>query len=155
MTAVHEQDAAAVFDTLMPTTRSAFDTVAREQRRMRALIERSYPREEQARALAHFYPQATSGRDLFRLLYPRRFADDFQRRLGPQAKARVTLDPAGNSATCERSGGAPFRFGRTVAGTWGMGELDAEWDLAQVRAVHDADTVRENARLYSQTNGAR
>lgn len=152
MSAVHEQDAAAVFDSLLQTTQWSFHTVAKQQRNMRGLIASSYPREAQEAALARLLPEAGSGRDLFRLLYPKRHAEDFQRRLGHGAP-HVQIEPSGSAASCAREKGRPFRFVRTESGRWGMSELDAEWDAAQLRAVHDFDTVRENARLYTMIKG--
>ncbi len=151
LSAVHERDAAAVFDALLLTTQWSFHSVAKEQRKMRTLIETSYPREEQAPALARLLPEASDGQDLFRQLYPRRYAEAFQRRLGQGPVSLRVTDAA--AATCAREHGEPFPLARTSNGRWGMAELNAEWDLAQLRAIHDLDTVRENARLYMTVKG--
>jgi hypothetical protein len=145
--AVRLGDASAVFDALLLPTQWSLHTVAKSQREMRRLIERSYPERERAAALQRLLPSAADGRALFEILYPVRYKKDFQRRLG---SGPITVTPAGSGAgaACVRAGGQPFRFAPDKKGRFGMSELDKEWELLAVRAVHDLATVRENARLY-------
>ncbi len=146
---VREGDAALVFDNLLQTTQWSIYTVAKVQAEMRALIQRSYPPAERQQALLRLPGGEASGDGpaLFRALYGPRYARDLQARLGSGAP-QMTVQ--GEEATCRRAQGQAFRFARGPGGRWGLAELDGEWELAKVRAIHDLDTVRENARLYER-----
>lgn len=145
---VRQGDGAQVFDALSRPTQWSLYSVARCQSEMRMLIMRDYPRQEQQAALARLVGgQSRSGRDLFQRIYGERYAQAFQRRLG---QGPLRLQPDGEGVRCGREGGDLFRFERAEEGDWGMAELDREWEQAKVRAHHDLDTVRDNARLYRE-----
>ncbi|MCS6913284.1 MAG: hypothetical protein RMK29_08385 [Myxococcales bacterium] len=145
---VRQGDGAQVFDALFRPTQWSLYSVARCQSEMRKLILRDYPPAERQAALARLMDgQSNSGRDLFQRIYGERYAQAFQRRLG-QGPLRLQRD--GEAVLCGREGGEPFRFELAKEGGWGMAELDREWEQAKVRAHHDLDTVRDNARLYRE-----
>lgn len=148
--AIAEGDPSSVFEALLPTTQGSFHAVAKNHKKMRELILKSYPAAQQAAALGRLYgADASSGRDLFVRLYPARFEKDFTERLGT-GPMRVTAAEAGAAGVhhCSRQSGRPFLLAATASGKWGMSELDREWDDAQLRAHHDLSTVQKNAELY-------
>lgn len=147
---VREGDGAQVFDALLKSTQWSLYSVAKSHAEMRDLIERTYPQAERQKALGRLLPGGASGRDLFRSLYAARYEADLRRRVGPGAP-EVQRD--GEGATCRLPGKDPFRLGHDGEGRWGLVELDREWDQAKLRAVHDLDTVRDNARLYQGARG--
>lgn len=147
--AVSEGDGGGVFDSLVETTRWAFYTVQKNHRKMRDLVGETYPPAERPAALARLYgAEADSGRDLFIQIYPERYAASWSSRLGT-GELRVAPSPdKPTEYLCQRASGQPFRISRSASGKWGMSELNAEWDQAQLRAVHDLETVQKNADLY-------
>ena len=160
---ISEVDASTIFDALLPSTQWSLDTVAKNHRAMRALINKSYAVEQRPAALARLYgAEADSGRELFQLLYPTRYQAELERRTGsgpPQVRAEAAgAEPlAGNvveRAGCQRqqppAGAQPFRLGKMASGRWGLLELEREWDDAKLRSVHDLETVKKNAELFQQ-----
>jgi hypothetical protein len=160
---ISEVDASTIYDALLPSTQWSLDTVQKNHRAMRALINKSYAVEQRPAALARLYgAEADSGRELFQLLYPARYQTDFERRNGsgpPQVKPGAEAAEAAPSgvverATCQRqqppAGAMPFRLGKMQSGRWGLLELEREWDDAKLRAVHDLETVKKNAELFQQ-----
>ena len=51
-----------------------------------------------------------------------------------------------------REGKKAFRVARAASGRWGIADLDSEWEQAQLRAVHDLDTIRKNVDLYKRVS---
>ena len=151
--ALSEGDAGAAFDNLIQSTQWAFATVHKNQRRMRELIESSYPPGEQAAALARLYgADADSPRDLWGRVYNERYVKTLVEYLGEGAiKVTANLDrPA--ERLCQREGKKAFRLARAASGRWGIADFDAEWEQAQLRAVHDLDTIQKNADLYKRVS---
>lgn len=148
---IAEGDASAIFDTLPRPTQWAFFTVQKNHRKMKQIIESDYAPAERPAALARLYAaDADDGRALFQRLYAERYAAAFSARLGtgdPQVRPE-----GGSAALCSRGPGAgpPLRLSRGASGQWGLSELDVEWDQAQLRAVHDLETVQKNAELYKR-----
>lgn len=156
LSAVAEGDAPMIFDRLSQPTQWAMYTVQSQHAAMRALVQKSYPASEQAQALSRLYAaEAENGRDLFARLYPERYAASFHARLGSGA-AQVELGAGGAELLCRRANtaGPPFRFARDESGRYGLSELAAEWESAQLRATHDRATVEKNAEIYRQASGA-
>lgn len=157
--AVSEGDGGSVFDSLLETTRWAFFTVQKNHREMRQLVGDTYPPAERTAALARLYgADAESGRDLFIQIYPERYAAAWTSRLG-SGEPRLVPSPdstAGQASEflCQRSSGQPFRIRRTASGKWGMSELNSEWEQAQLRAIHDLETVKKNADLYRRLSAS-
>lgn len=147
--ALGEGDAGALFDGLLESTQWAFSTVQKNHRRMRKLIEAGYPRSEQPAAQSRLYgADADSGKELFMKLFPDRYAAAWNARLGTgDPVVRPSAEHPGE-LLCQRASGAPFRLARAPSRRWGVADLDAEWDQAQLRAVHDLETVSKNAELY-------
>lgn len=152
---IAEGDASTVFEALLQSTQWSFETVQKNHRKMRDLINEHYPVEQRPAALARLYgSEADSGRDLFQQLYTERYQADFQARAGSgPPRVQPGSDPDAR-ADCQRqqppAGAAPFRLGRMPSGRWGLLELDREWDDAKLRAVHDLETVKKNAELFQQ-----
>lgn len=162
--AVAEGDATLIFDQLSQPTQWALYTVQKNQARMRQLVQQSYPAGEQAQALSRLYAaDAENGRELFARLYAERYGASFRQRLGSGAvKAELVpsapsggASPVGGELHCHRAaaGGAAFRFVREASGRYGLVELAAEWEAAQLRATHDLATVEKNAEIYRQAGG--
>ena len=155
--AVSEGDASAVFDSLVSTTQWSFYTVVKNHRKMHDLIQASYPAEQQAAALGRLYAaDASSGRDLFARSYAERHEKDYGQRLGSgpvQVTATAPSDSGAQRRLCQRQSGQPFML-QAAAGKWGLGELDREWDEAQLRTFHDLITVQKNAELYRSVQPA-
>lgn len=149
--ALAEGDAGAAFDNLIESTQWSFATVQKNHRRMRDLIESSYPPAEQPAALARLYgANESSGRELWSRLYNERYAQFFAERQGTGA---VKVSPSLEHPTerlCGREGKKTFRLARAASGRWGIADLDSEWEQAQLRAVHDLDTIQKNADLYKR-----
>lgn len=162
LSAVREGDAAGVFDSLLENTQWAVYTVQKNHRKMRDLVEKNYPQGERAAAVARLYgAEADNGRELWTSLYPERYAASFTSRLGAgpaegtSRRARVvpsTEHPGEYS--CQSEGGQPFRLARSASGRLGIADLAAEWEQAELRAVHDLETVQKNADLYLRTGAA-
>lgn len=148
--AIAEGDPSSVFDALLQTTQWSFYSVAKNHKKMRALILDSYPAAQQAVALGRLYgAEASSGRDLFVRLYPERYEKDFNERLGTgPMQVQAAQAGAADTRLCSRQGGRPFLLKAAASGKWGLAELDREWDEAQLRAFHDLSTVKKNAELY-------
>jgi hypothetical protein len=158
--AIAEGDASAVFDGLLQTTQWSFYTVVKNHRQMRELILASYPAEQQPAALARLYgADADNGRELFMRLYPQRYEKSFTERLG-SGPLRVDKPAGGEGGAagapvrCQLQQGQPFTMQRAASGRWGLGELDREWDEAQLRTFHDLATVQKNAELYRKVRPA-
>lgn len=146
---IAEGDASAVFDTLPRPTQWAFFTVQKNHRKMKQIVESDYAPADRPAALARLYAaDEADGRALFQRLYTERYAAAFTARLGtgePQVRPE-----GGSAALCARGSGAGLRLVRAASGQWGLSELDVEWDQAQLRAVHDLETVQKNAELYKR-----
>ena len=52
--------------------------------------------------------------------------------------------------TLWRTGGSIFHFYRDDKGRWGFMEQRELWQRARERALHELETVKENAALYQQ-----
>ena len=149
LSGIREGDGAQVFDALLKSTRHSFYTVAQKHNQMRALIERDYPVEERRAALSRLLDGSSkSGQDLFVRLYTTRLASDFQRRMGNRKPIISKVDE--DQALCPKDGKEPFHLARDEKGRWGLSEFEREWDQAKLRAVHDLETVSDNARHYRQ-----
>ncbi len=149
--AVSEGDSSAVFDALLQSTQWSFYTVVKNQRKMHDLIDSSYPVALKPAALGRLYAaDASSGRDLFARLYTERFEKDYSQRLGSGPLKVSVTEPSSSGAQrrlCQRQNGQPFIL-QAAGSKWGLGELDREWDEAQLRTFHDLTTVQKNAELY-------
>ncbi len=159
--AVSEGDAGAVYDNLLETTQWGLHGVQSNHRRMRALIESSYPEHERAAALSRLYgAEADSGRDLFSRLYAERYAAEWSARLGLSGDKAAAASPLNVSASpgrageflCRRGSGRPFRLARSASGRFGVADISDEWEQAQLGAIHDLDTVERNANLYRRVS---
>jgi hypothetical protein len=156
--AVSEGDAGAVFDNLLDTTQWALMGVQKNHHRMHELIESSYPATEREAALARLYgATADSGRDLFIRLYPDRYAPAFLARIkaasGPESAAKVRPNPErAGEFFCQLGDSAPFRLAQAASGRFGLAELDSDWAQAQLRTIHDLETVEMNANLYRRVH---
>jgi hypothetical protein len=148
---ISEGDAGAVFENLLETTRWSFSTVAKNHRRMRTLVESSYPPAERSGALGRLYgADFDGGRELFNQIYSERYAAAWTSRLGSgEPLIKPSPDKPGQ-LTCQRAVGQPFSLARSPSGQWGVADLDLEWEQAQLRAVHDLETVKKNADLYKR-----
>ena len=147
---IGEGDAVGVFELLTQPTRWALYTVQKNHARMWTLVQTHYPPKERRVALSRLYAAAAEdGRDLFALLYEERYAADFAARLGT-GRLRITPGPTADVVFCGREGqaGAPFRLARDATWRFGLSELEAEWEQAQLRATHDLATVEKNAEIY-------
>lgn len=151
--ALAEGDAGAAFDNLIESTQWSFATVQKNHRRMRELIESSYPPAEKPAALARLYGASDgSGRDLWARLYSERYSQFFAERQGASGDA-IKVTPSSEhpgERLCGREGRKPLRVARAASGRWGIADLDSEWEQAQLRAVHDLETIQKNADLYKR-----
>lgn len=149
--ALAEGDAGAAFDHLIESTQWSLATVQKNHRRMRELIESSYPPAEQPAALARLYGASDgSGRELWARLYLERYAQFFAERQGAGAVQVTPSLERPAERLCGREGKKPLRVARAASGRWGIADLDSEWEQAQLRAVHDLDTIQKNADLYKR-----
>jgi hypothetical protein len=118
---------------------------------MRELIETSYPKSEQPAALARLYGAGVdSGRELWARLYSERYAQSFADRQGTGTVKVTPSSERPDERLCGREGRKPFHLARAASGRWGIADLDGEWEQAQLRAVHDLDTIQKNADLYQR-----
>lgn len=147
--AVSEGDAVGVFELLTQPTQWALYSVQKNHARMWTLVQADYPQKEQSAALSRlFAADARDGRELFSDLYEDRYAAGFAARLGT---GPIQVQRSGpDDARCQRqqTGGPPFHLARDPKGRFGLAELAAEWEQAQLRATHDLATVEKNAELY-------
>jgi hypothetical protein len=159
--ACEKKDSARLFDALDTPTQWSIESVHHAQREMKRLIDASYPPEERDRALARIPACAAEPEER-----PRRYF----RGLDGSAQLLADIDkrmfagsgqPVGSAREVEgtaevwRTGGSIFRFARDEKGRWGLSELRAEWEQAKVRAVHDLETVSNNAELYKKRAAVR
>lgn len=157
--AVDSGDGARLFDALDTPTQWAIETVHKSQREMRQLVVESYPPAERDAALQRI--PAACEEDLDRpRRYFRRLPDtaetvaDIKRRLhlGTGTPTGSIRRPDG-VAEVWREGGSLFHFDQDASGRWGDLELRATWERNKERALHELDTVRENAALYKRRAG--
>lgn len=159
---VREGDADLIFDYLLESTQWSFYTVQKNHRRMRDLVATSYPEHERAAALGRLYgAEDDSGRDLFGRLYTERYAESWAAAPGHSAtdenkdqaldRNSARVNPSAERPgeyLCQIEGLKPFHLVRSASGRWGVADIAAEWDQAQLRAIHDLETVEKNAALY-------
>jgi hypothetical protein len=146
--AIWEADGPAVYDALLLSTQWSISTVHTLHRDMAAEIQKHYPPSLVPGARARLYAAGKeSGRAMFGVLYHERYAPAFRARVAQ--KMPVQVEQA-DVAFCGPQAGNPFRLARSEVGdrTWGLTELDREWEDAKLRAFHDRDTVQKNVSLY-------
>lgn len=153
------KDAGRLYRALDTKTQWAIETVHRAQWEMQHLIVADYPPEARDQALARLPAACEEPLDRPRRYY-RRLDDtaatleELGRRLKlGEGKPVGSIDHQAGTASLWREGGAVFHFARDDKGRWGYAELRAEWERAAERALHDLDTVKENAALYRRARG--
>lgn len=153
------KDAGRLYLALDTQTQWAIETVHRAQREMQHLIVDAYPPEARDQALSRLPAACEEPLDRPRRYYRRldetaATLEDLARRLQLGAGKPVgSIDHRAGTAELWREGGSVFHFARDDKGRWGYSELRAEWQRAQERALHDLDTVKENAALYRRAGG--
>ncbi|MBL9004403.1 MAG: hypothetical protein JNJ46_09160 [Myxococcales bacterium] len=147
--AIAEGDAEGVFETLTQPTQWALYSVQKNHARMWALVQADYPQKEQSAAQSRLYAaDAHDGRELFSDLYEERYAAGFAARLGTGPIRTETVSTTEALCRRENHSGPPFRLARDSSFRFGLQELAAEWEQAQLRATHDLATVEKNAAIY-------
>ena len=148
--AVAAGDGAKLYECLDRATRRHIDGAFHDQELARTIIAAKYPEAEARAALAQL--EAAAEPDVERYFAHRARADklfeEYRRRLG-SVSGPLDKREDGQTAWVGRRDGAPFQFVHGKDG-WRFGELLARWTLEHDRAQHAVQTVRENARLYTE-----
>lgn len=148
--AVAAGDAAALYRTLDRRTRDLIDAAYRDEQMQRTIISAKYPEAELRAALGKL--EAAAEPDAERYFAHRaraeRVIESYRKRLG-SVSGPILKREDGAAVWVSRQDGAPFKLARDGRG-WRFVELQAQWALERDRAYNGVQTVRENARLYSE-----
>jgi hypothetical protein len=147
--AIAAGDAAAFYKLLDGQTRSSIADTYEKERLQRTLIEAKFPEAERPKALERLAAAGEPDAEKYfiKIAAERKVVTSYRKRLGSvSGDVKTKPDDAGD-VWVARADGMPFKFGKSLDGSWGFVELRTEWALEKDRATHAVKTLRDNAAL--------